>query len=501
MKQVSIVVISKLKLAFFSLFFLHCLFSFSSNDSLYIYYSKQSNSEKKIDSGLGLLWQYRTNGEYKKSIALGLELITICNDQKNERKLAETYFRLANVYDDLAKYDTALFYANQSLVINDRLKLISKKAENYSIIGSIYYNQTIYGKAIDFYLKALTIREQEKNEAGLALLYNNIGNIYKDLGDYKKSYDYRIKSLSSYEKLGENIQVAIIKTNLAYDLTNMHDTVLTAIGLNETSRMHIVETYYGEALTVFQKNNIPLGVAAVYGNWGLWYNKIGDYHQALDYENKCYDLYKQLEMPLDMSAALGDISLVYNSLKNWKEAIRYGMQAKVIAEQTGNKFALSEIYRNLYVAHKALGNKSDALNFIEKWKVISDSLNGEQEKKSLTTKSLQYDFNKKVMADSIKNTELRKIEALKHEQEISEQRIYTYIGIIGFLLMLLVAYVLIKSNRQKQKDNQVIIFQKHLVEEKQKEIIDSINYAKRIQNSILPSEKYIEQVLKKLKNK
>jgi hypothetical protein len=43
--------------------------------------------------------------------------------------------------------------------------------------------------------------------------------------------------------------------------------------------------------------------------------------------------------------------------------------------------------------------------------------------------------------------------------------------------------------------------QKELVEQKQKEIVDSINYAKRIQKSLLPSEKYIERSLNRLKNK
>jgi ligand-binding sensor domain-containing protein len=43
--------------------------------------------------------------------------------------------------------------------------------------------------------------------------------------------------------------------------------------------------------------------------------------------------------------------------------------------------------------------------------------------------------------------------------------------------------------------------EKELVEEKQKEILDSIRYAKRIQNSLLPTQKYIEKSINKLKNK
>ena len=43
--------------------------------------------------------------------------------------------------------------------------------------------------------------------------------------------------------------------------------------------------------------------------------------------------------------------------------------------------------------------------------------------------------------------------------------------------------------------------QKSIIEEKQKEILDSIHYAKRIQQSLLPTTKYIENNIQKLKTK
>ena len=44
-----------------------------------------------------------------------------------------------------------------------------------------------------------------------------------------------------------------------------------------------------------------------------------------------------------------------------------------------------------------------------------------------------------------------------------------------------------------------VVKQKQVLEEKQKEILDSIQYAKRIQQSLLPTEKYIERNLNRLK--
>ena len=50
-------------------------------------------------------------------------------------------------------------------------------------------------------------------------------------------------------------------------------------------------------------------------------------------------------------------------------------------------------------------------------------------------------------------------------------------------------------NQLKEKETQQ---QKHIIEEKQKEILDSIYYAKRIQTALITSEKYIERNLNEL---
>ncbi|MDO9001740.1 MAG: hypothetical protein Q7W45_18380, partial [Bacteroidota bacterium] len=70
--------------------------------------------------------------------------------------------------------------------------------------------------------------------------------------------------------------------------------------------------------------------------------------------------------------------------------------------------------------------------------------------------------------------------------------------IVGFGLVLILALFILRGYKQKQKANAIIITQKRLVDEKQKEILDSIHYAKRIQTALLPSEKYIEKSLQKL---
>ena len=63
----------------------------------------------------------------------------------------------------------------------------------------------------------------------------------------------------------------------------------------------------------------------------------------------------------------------------------------------------------------------------------------------------------------------------------------------GFVIMVLLAFLILRSYRQKKKANIEI--------SKQKEIVDSIRYATRIQKSLMSSEKYIEKNMERLTNK
>ena len=84
-------------------------------------------------------------------------------------------------------------------------------------------------------------------------------------------------------------------------------------------------------------------------------------------------------------------------------------------------------------------------------------------------------------------------------EKINSQKTILYLA--GFLVFvigtaLLIAY---KSNKNKQRANMMlskqkieIESQKHLLEEKQKEIVDSITYAKRLQQAILPPKEFIK---------
>ena len=86
----------------------------------------------------------------------------------------------------------------------------------------------------------------------------------------------------------------------------------------------------------------------------------------------------------------------------------------------------------------------------------------------------------------------------------SESEKQEYFPYILFALFIFLVY----NMRKHRNDNDIITLQKQeleekkkTLEEKNKEITDSIRYARRIQQSLLPSEKYIAKNLRRLQNK
>jgi len=121
---------------------------------------------------------------------------------------------------------------------------------------------------------------------------------------------------------------------------------------------------------------------------------------------------------------------------------------------------------------------------------------------------MQYTYEKEKLADSlefankeaIKDLEIKENQAKiqKQKAELEREAIQKkalYGGII--LLALLVSAILI-AFRNKKRDNEIISKQKDeveakkkLLEEKNKEVFDSINYAKRIQQALLQAEEHV----------
>lgn len=101
-----------------------------------------------------------------------------------------------------------------------------------------------------------------------------------------------------------------------------------------------------------------------------------------------------------------------------------------------------------------------------------------------------------------KEVEIQRMEIEKKELESERQRTIRNIFISAIGCALIIVFLLFYLNRVKQRANALlsqqkeeITSQKHIIEEHNKNILDSINYAKLIQESVLPPKELFDEFL------
>lgn len=95
-----------------------------------------------------------------------------------------------------------------------------------------------------------------------------------------------------------------------------------------------------------------------------------------------------------------------------------------------------------------------------------------------------------------KEIEIQKVAIEKQELEAKNQALERDIfGLVGLFILILLILVFL-NNKKNKKVNRILNRQKAVIEEANKNILDSITYAKRIQSAILPQPKLVKEFLK-----
>ena len=160
---------------------------------------------------------------------------------------------------------------------------------------------------------------------------------------------------------------------------------------------------------------------------------------------------------------------------------------------------------NLWYVNKKLGRYKPALEMYELYIATRDSIESEENQKEVIRQEYKYAYEKQAAADSIKAAEENKVKdaqlsAEKAKTKQQQQQSYFLFG--GLALALIFGGFIFNrfrvTNKQKsiiEKQKQQVDSANNILEEKNQEILDSISYAKRIQNAILPPQKLVKEYL------
>lgn len=404
--------------------------------------------------------------------------------------ISDAYNSLGTCYKQISNFNEAnkclrlsINYASKGSIQEERAK---------SLLGLNYWEQGQYSIALEIFYEILLLEKNRKDTSALARTYNNIANIYfeQDLLD---------KARDNYE---EAYQLAIV----------LQSKFGQCLLLNNLGSVYYKQEKLDLALEYFQKSyelSVELedteGIGISYVNFASLFNKQKKFDKALEYHKKALEIKKQLSDRAGESLTMNEIGKDYEALGFREKGIFYCKGALNLAREIGALELERSANEALYKMYDAKGDELNAYEYYKNHIQLRDSITNEESKSKDLRSELNFEFKKQLFADSLE--QLRKEEVAfqeieKEKVKTDAQKKMTYIFIFAFVLMLILSGFIFKEYKEKKKSHEVISKQKKEVEiqsliikEKNKEITDSIKYAKRIQSAILPPQKLVKQYL------
>ncbi len=255
--------------------------------------------------------------------------------------------------------------------------------------------------------------------------------------------------------------------------------------------------YYLKAVKINRQMGDSSSVAVNLGNIGIIFENSKNYSMALSYYRSSLKIAEAIDDPLRIATQLGNIGNVYMAQLKYKEAEKSMMESIKISKKLGAIDYEMQTETLLTTLYEKMGKHKLALVHYKTSIILRDSIFNEENTKKTVRSEMNFEFEKK---EATAKLEQEKKEAVS-AAESRKQKVLIW-SVSGILLLVFgFAIFAYRSYLQKQKTNIEITKQKYLIEEKQKEILDSIYYARRIQRSLLPTEKYIVRCLGKIAKK
>lgn len=399
---------------------------------------------------------------------------------------------LGIIYMYSGRNEEALVAYTNAVKISKELKDSESASKTYVNMGILKYRAGDLAMAIEYYDKGLKEMERVGNKDGIASTLNNMAMIYKETGD-------TVMALENYERC-----VIISKEINATQRTATALVGISDVYLNRGKRGKALEMLY-ESLELYKKTEDVQGISSVCLNLGKELMVDKKFDESEKYLKQGLLLGKQFQDPRSIGTAYAALANLGLAMKDNKMAYIYADSAYAIL--SGNSLLKESLdpARIMYFIKKN-SDPSFALKMLEDYILLKDSVESESNQRAVIQQQFRYAYEKKSGEDSIRSAEAKKLSDAQldaQEAQLKQEQTQRYALYGGLILMIVFGIFIYNRFKTTQRQKVIIENQKSVVEqahwqleEKNKEVLDSINYAKRIQTAILPSEKTMRNFLK-----
>lgn len=459
------------------------LFELNDNQKVGEYGTQQLALSQKLNFKKGIAWGYlnkaiyfRATGSLDSALVYDYKSLPIMREIGNRKGESSCLLNIGLTYSHKGEFNEALNHMFQGIKIKEEIGDKKGLSSGYNNIGNIYTTLGNYVEALNYHLKSLKIKEELKDKLGSSMSYNNIGNVLGAQKKLDKALEYYQKALTIAEELDDQVGIGSSSTNIG-------DIYL------QQKKYKDAQFYFFKSLAVCEHAEDKRGMAEAYNDISDAYYMEKKADQGLFYSLKSYDLYKKIDDKKGIVDAAGSTAKLYTLKNDEKNSLYFNNICLKLAQGIDYKEGIRDAYINLATWYKKQKEFGKALMYTNLYNEMKDSILNKDNFRQISELNTRYETDKKE----------KEILLLTKDQElktkiIKQQQLVRW-GLIGGLILLFIAiYSIYRRYRFKQNANVLLNRQKEEIQQKNTLITDSIEYAKTIQEAVLPTYKKIRDV-------
>ncbi len=361
----------------------------------------------------------KNNTSSYQTIDLKLELEKVSSDTSRALIWAGLSYEYA--YSD---FDSSLLYAQKALQLAEDIDFARGKANALIGFGNLYLRQGDYPQALQYAFKALELSEKFHFKREKAISLMELGYTYQDLSDYTRSLDLSLQARELFKGNywgGYNVENEIAITN-TYMATNKKDSALLCM-----------QKVYDDT----QNKKTLAIILEVLGNI---HTSLGNYPIAKEYLQRAISIDTKDNDLYSLIWANNSTAKLYKALNQPDSTIYYAIKGQTLAEN----IQLNEgiLINSLMLATEfETTDVAKALHYRKIYDAMYIKMYGQDKIIALQKTVAEQQERERQVAEN------RKASVIRLKQ-------FAFLG--GLAILLLVALLLYRNNRQKQRANKVL---------------------------------------------
>ncbi|MEO8762827.1 MAG: ATP-binding protein [Ginsengibacter sp.] len=361
-------------------------------------------------------------------------LMNIINKQRRDTNEMRALLGVSGIYLFSKGADSAIIFAKEALDLARRLSFSKGEGEALNGLGEDLHTAGDFPQALEALFNALRISREIKDQDIESGSLDFIGVAYVDLGEYRKGLDYLYQAKKIAEKRPLNwASFRLSNIGHAYEKMNMLDSALF---------------FQQQALVLSQDMPLfPLIIplrSYILTRLGVIHARLGNQTQALS----CYREVIRLDDLLNRGIAQYQLAELFYKLHQPDSSLHHARLAFISNQESFQKTWVLNASNLLAILYKEKNKIDSAFHYQEITMAMKDSLFGPEKFRRLQLLTISEQQRQQEIIQRQKEAQQEK------ETFINKIKMVALLGVIGVFLLL--ALVLYRNNRQKQKANIVL---------------------------------------------